>query len=68
MEGDQQVVRCGTCGCELALGRNVLRLQEGVIGPRGFIELEDPPVFCGYDCLRRKVGVVRFPDGLWRQP
>ena len=34
------------------LGVNVYGAQEGVIGPRGFVPLEDTALFCSEECLR----------------
>ena len=36
---------------DLEQGVNVLGVQEGVLGPREFVELEDRALYCGYKCL-----------------
>lgn len=40
------------------MGKDVLGVQEGVIGPRGFVPLEDMLFFCSDDCSRDYFGKV----------
>lgn len=47
---------CAECHTELQLGVNVLGAQEGVVGPRGFVPLEDMLFFCNEECLKRYFG------------
>jgi hypothetical protein len=42
---------CAMCRGELGQGMDVHSLTRGVIGPRGFITLEEPLLFCSDDCL-----------------
>jgi hypothetical protein len=44
-------LRCASCRAKLELGRDVLAVFRGVIGPRGFIPLEDPALVCSEPCL-----------------
>lgn len=39
------------CQRELDLGVDAIALQHGVMGPRGFVPLEDRVFFCDEDCL-----------------
>lgn len=58
---DKEELQCGNCGqCrrQLDLGVNVYGAQEGVIGPRGFVPLEDMALFCSEECLRDYFGKV----------
>lgn len=34
------------------MGRNVIRIDFGVIGPRGFLNLDNDYLLCSNDCLR----------------
>lgn len=43
---------CANCRKPLTLGTNLYGLQEGVIGPRGFVPLEDPVLLCTMQCVR----------------
>lgn len=45
-------MKCGQCRRELDLGVNVYGAQEGVIGNRGFVPLEEMILFCCDECLR----------------
>lgn len=45
-------MECGYCRRTLALGRDALGLQKGVLGPRGFVPLEEMVLFCSELCLR----------------
>lgn len=52
-ENDPASKRCGECDCEITIGRDAIRVQEGVIGTKDFIELSDELLFCGEACLRK---------------
>jgi hypothetical protein len=55
---------CKECRRELGLGVDVVIMQHGVIGPRGFVPLDDPVFFCDEDCLERFLSgeeVVKLP-------
>ncbi len=43
--------RCAQCRRELDLGADVTSVQEGVLGPRGFVELADRQLLCSATCL-----------------
>lgn len=51
--GDSQRTQsCSKCRCQLTEGRDVVEVQEGVVGVRGFIPLEKILTFCSIDCLK----------------
>lgn len=43
--------RCEMCRRLLHLGVDVIGMQAGVIGPRGFVPLEEMSLFCSDACL-----------------
>ena len=49
-------MHCEQCKRKQALGFYVGRYQDGVIGPRGFIPLEDALMFCSRRCIREYFG------------
>ena len=49
---ETEEVRCRECQRELRMGENSMRVEWGVMGPRGFVPLGDPRFFCDYDCAR----------------
>lgn len=53
-EKDQPASRCSECDSEMLLGRDAIKLEEGVIGNRGFVELETM-LFCADACLRKHI-------------
>jgi len=53
-EQDQPATTCSECESEILLGRDAIRLEEGVIGNRGFVELETM-LFCSDSCLRKHI-------------
>ena len=55
-------MHCEECTRELTLGVNALAAQEGVIGPNGFVDLEDPIYFCAEECLREYFNDVEKPS------
>ena len=44
-------MKCSQCKKELKEGRNVIRVQEGIIGNNGFVELDKDLVYCSLDCM-----------------
>ena len=48
-------LRCAYCRAKLDLGRDALAVVHGVVGPRGFIPLEEPVLLCSEACLARFV-------------
>lgn len=46
-------MRCRNCDRELVQGMDVIRIQRGVLGPRGLVPLEDPEYFCSRTCLEQ---------------
>jgi len=63
-EEKENHLTCARCGRELDLGVDAVALEYGVIGPRGFVSLDDRRLFCDEDCLRRHLGgdeVERLP-------
>lgn len=49
---DEQSQTCSRCRRTIDLGRDVMAVEQGVVGPRGFVPLEDPLLFCGEACLK----------------
>ena len=45
-------MKCSTCRKELNEGMDVLEVQEGVVGTRGFVPLDSNAVFCSVECLK----------------
>lgn len=45
-------MHCEQCNRELAIGFYVGQYQDGAIGPRGFIPLDDALLFCSRCCIR----------------
>ena len=41
------------CKRKLNIGLDVIGVQNGVIGTRGFIPLEDMILFCNEECLKK---------------
>ena len=63
-EKDQNQERCKECRRDLGLGVDVVIMQHGVIGPRGFVPLDEHEFFCDEDCLERFLNgeeVVKLP-------
>ena len=48
--------RCAACRTEIWEGRDVLKVEEGVIGLKGLIALEEPLYFCNEECLVKHYG------------
>jgi len=46
---------CKACRRELVIGIDAVSVIHGVIGPRGFVPLEEATFFCDEDCLERWV-------------
>lgn len=44
-------LRCAYCRARLDLGNDGIAVQHGVVGPRGFIPLDEPTLVCGEACL-----------------
>ena len=47
---------CEQCRRELALAADVLTVEQGVIGPRGVVPLNDVRFFCCEECLSAYFG------------
>lgn len=47
----EPIKRCRVCDRELVQGMDVTILQRGILGPRGFVPLEDMEFFCTRTCL-----------------
>lgn len=52
-KGQKKEPHCEECRRDLGLGVDAVGLQHGVMGPRGFVVLDDPKFFCDEDCLER---------------
>lgn len=47
---DTKPIRCAACDRDIIVGEDVIAHRVGVIGPRGFVPLEDTMYFCNEDC------------------
>ena len=45
--------KCATCRSKIEEGMDVLEVQEGIIGLRGFVSLEKPLLFCCAECMKK---------------
>ncbi len=52
---DRGKPRCAQCRRELDLGVDVIGIQQGVLGPRGFVHLDERKLLCGELCLEQYV-------------
>ena len=52
-EEEERRRECTECHKELRLGFDAVAAQQGVIGPTGFVDLEDPMYFCNDECVSR---------------
>ena len=52
---------CANCIRELDIGVDVLRVDEGVIGMKGFVPLENTLLFCCERCLRDYFDIGDLP-------
>lgn len=48
--------RCRQCDREMQLGEDAFELEQGVLGPRGFVPLENTVLFCSEACARGFLG------------
>ena len=48
---EQDAKTCTRCGRNLDIGVDAITVTDGVIGPRGFVPLDEPRYFCCHDCL-----------------
>ena len=44
-------MKCAHCHSELEYGKDCLSVEEGVLGPRGFVALDEKLFFCSEECL-----------------
>ena len=49
-------VRCGQCDRPIRLGEDAYELEQGVLGPRGFVGLAPTTLLCSEACVRGFVG------------
>ena len=45
-------MQCASCQKDLEEGIDVIGVQQGIIGTRGFVPLEEHLLFCSKECLR----------------
>ncbi len=45
-------MKCSTCQKKLDNGTNLFKVEEGVAGTAGFVDLEEPAYFCNEECLK----------------
>ena len=65
------LMNCAHCREEIDYGKDVLSVEEGVAGPRGFVPLEEKLFFCSEECLRDyydKVDLSKLPKVKRRVP
>ena len=60
--GSPTFAQCATCRRRLDQGVDAIAIQHGVIGPRGFIPLDDPQYLCGEECVQAFFNGAREPD------
>lgn len=60
--------KCANCNRELNLGVDAIRVDEGVIGMKGFIPLENTMLFCCERCLRDYFDLGDLPSVPNRMP
>jgi len=59
---------CANCIRELHIGIDTVRVEEGVMGTKGFIPLEDALFFCCDRCLRDYFDIDDLPSVPRRMP
>ena len=65
---EDERLKCTECHRQLDLGKELLTLEEAMVGPRGVVPLADPKVFCSAKCLRQYVnGNEHDPQELQRR-
>ena len=47
---ENEKMTCVSCRRDIDLGNDVLSLERGVVGPRGFVPLGDIRLFCSESC------------------
>jgi len=47
---------CRQCRREIQLGEEAIELEQGVIGPRGFVPIEPTALLCSEACARGFLG------------
>ena len=63
--------RCDNCRGEIHFGRDIIRVEKCVNGPRGIIPLGDALTFCSEDCVSGHFnhdGASDLPEVLRRIP
>ncbi len=48
---EEDAKTCARCERNLDIGVDAIAVTEGVIGPRGFVPLDESRFFCSNDCL-----------------
>jgi hypothetical protein len=51
-EEENKTKECVNCQFELDMGRDAIGVELGVVGPRGFIPLDDKMLFCCEKCVK----------------
>lgn len=54
-EEDEDTIECAECHARIDLGRDLIRLEQGVLGPRGLVPLENAVYFCSESCMQEHV-------------
>ena len=53
---------CANCRCELDIGVDVIKVDEGVIGVKDFVPLEKMQFFCCERCLKDYFDMSDLPS------
>ncbi len=55
-------IKCTNCCSKLDLGKDAIKVDEGVIGLKGFITLEKVSYFCCEKCLTEYFDTTGLPN------
>lgn len=45
-------LKCAQCNRELDVGKDVIRVDDGVMGMKGFVDLDHTLYFCSEECIK----------------
>lgn len=52
VDDEEHEKKCAGCHSLIHVGRDLIRVQEGVLGTRGFVDLNHELLFCNENCVR----------------
>jgi hypothetical protein len=61
-------IKCSQCRRELDVGIDVIKVEEGVMGMKGFIPIEKILFFCCEECIREYFDLSNLPSLPGRLP